>query len=193
MIKKLLMITGNPGKAEELKKLLHMENVEISYKDLDIHEIQSLNLEEVGYHKTRSALSFANEVSPFDAVLTDDTGLCCEALNGLPGPLIKWFLHSIGPDGVLDMLQKKDNATTASCLLSLGIVKSGEIIQFRGDVPGQFVSPKGKDGFGWDQYFLPDQQGKTYGEMSLEEKNTISHRSKAIKKLKTWIESGEQR
>lgn len=182
------MITGNPGKAEELKELLHMDNVEISYKDLDIHEIQSLNLEEVGYHKTQSALSFTEEIESYDAVLTDDTALCCESLKGLPGPLIKWFLHSVGAEGVLDMLQEKDSKTTACCLLSLGMVKSGEIFQFRGDVAGQYVSPKGKDGFGWDQFFLPNQQSKTYGEMSLKEKNSISHRSKAIEKLKAWIQ-----
>lgn len=185
----MLMITGNPGKAEELKALLHLDNIEISYKDLELHEIQSLDLEEVGYHKTKSALSFINEIKDYDAVITDDTSLLCEALNGLPGPLIKWFLHSVGAAGVLEMLEEKDQTTTASCLLSLGMVKTGEIHQFRGDVPGQYVSPKGKDGFGWDQFFLPASQTKTYGEMSLDEKNKISHRAKAIEKLKVWIES----
>ncbi len=185
----ILLITGNVGKLEEFNKLLDIPGVKIEYKSLDVTEIQSLDIKEIGYLKTKSVFDYSQEINSYDAVITDDTALTCQTLNGLPGPLIKWFLKSIGREGILEMVKNKDNTTIATCLLTLGIVKNNQIIQFQGDVKGKLVSPQGpgSSGFGWDQIFLPDGHNITYGEMEPDQKNAISHRSLAVQKFREWL------
>ena len=182
------MITGNKGKLDEFIDLLAMDSIEMTHQKLDLPEIQSMNLDEIGRVKTESALTFTDEIQSFDAVLTDDTALSCKGLKGLPGPFIKWFLESVGADGILEAIEKKEKTTTASCVLSMGIIASGEIIQFRGDVKGELVEPKGEGGFGWDRIFQPDSHPITYGEMDRDLKNTLSHRAIAVQELKKWLE-----
>jgi non-canonical purine NTP pyrophosphatase (RdgB/HAM1 family) len=186
-IKNLLLITGNEGKYKEFRDLININELILSYRSIDLLEIQSFEIKEIGYFKTKSALAAIGLNSGFDAVLTDDTGLYCEALNGLPGPLIKWFLVKLGAKGIYDLIRCGNGKTTAICLLSLGLVSTGEIIQFEGEVKGQLVAPRGGGGFGWDQVFLPNSEAKTYGEMTADEKNNKSHRSLAVNKLREWL------
>ena len=186
-INSLLLITGNVGKLEEFKALLDIPGFKMNYKSLDVPEIQSLDIGEIGQFKTNAVFDCIQEIKNYDAVITDDTGLSCLTLNGLPGPLIKWFLQSIGRDGILELVKNKDNTTTATCLLSLGILKNHQIIQFQGDVKGKLVASQGDRGFGWDQIFLPDGFDKTYGEMDPDQKNAISHRAVAVQKFKEWL------
>ncbi len=186
-IRKLLLITGNPGKAEEFKKIINIKELDFSHRSLDLPEIQSFDIGEIAKYKTESALSNVFEDIKYDAILTDDTGLYCDALNGLPGPFIKWFLDKLGVEGIYDLVKGKIPNTKAVCLLSLGIVKTREIVQFRGEVEGKLIEPKGSRGFGWDKSFLPQGESKTYGEMSEQEKNHISHRTLAVQKLRIWL------
>lgn len=186
-INSLLLITGNPGKLEEFKTLLDIPDFKLNYQSLEVPEIQSLDIREIGQFKTKAVFGAIEEFQDYDAVITDDTGLSCQVLNGLPGPLIKWFLKSIGRDGILELVNNKDNTTTATCLLTLGIIKTKEIIHFQGDIKGKLVSAQGNHGFGWDQIFLPNGFEKTYGEMDANQKNTISHRAVAVQKFKNWL------
>ncbi len=181
------MITGNPGKAEELKHLLNIDQMTIDYQDLSLVEVQSLDIEAIGYKKTQSAFQYSDVINSYDAILTDDTALTCEALNGLPGPLIKWFLKSIKTEGILDLLKGKDRKTVATCLLSLGMIKDHFIYQFRGDIDGELVEARGKSGFGWDKIFLPTGYQFTYGEMDSVTKNEISHRALAVQNFRQWL------
>lgn len=185
----LLLITGNPGKAEEFKSLIDLSDLRFEHKAFELPEIQSDDIEEIGKYKTEKALNEIQSLSGFDAVLTDDTGLYCEALNGLPGPFIKWFLTKLGASGIFNLTRDQKKETSAVCLLTLGIVKSGEILQFRGEVRGKLVNPKGTGGFGWDPIFLPEGETITYGEMTDDQKNQISHRTLAVQKLRNWLVS----
>ena len=186
-IKNLLLITGNQGKAEEFKALLNIPELKISYLPLPLAEIQSLDIEEVGRHKTSEVFNFKEKIDGYDAVMTDDTGMTLDALNGLPGPLIKWFLKSIGEDGLVDLVKGKSAATTVTCLLTLGLTRNQDLVQFRGDIKGKIVPARGDLGFGWDTIFQPNGSELTYGEMSADQKNRISHRTLAVKKLRDWI------
>ncbi len=186
-IKSIVLITGNPGKAEEFRALIDIDELTFFHQSLDIPEIQSMELEEIGYKKTQSAMKYQEKIAPYDAVLTDDTGIFCQGLNGLPGPFIKWFLDCLGASGFQDLLRDKQTETKAVCLLSLGLTASNRIIQFKGEVDGKLVPERGSFGFGWDGVFLPDGKEKTYGEMPLIEKNIISHRTLAVQKLRNWI------
>jgi len=184
-IESLLLITGNKNKAFEFKEMLNIDELRFSSRELDLPEIQSMCLEEIGSYKTACALK--EKIENYDAVLTDDTALFCDALNGLPGPLIKWFLETLDVEGLYDLVKDKKSQCTANCILSIGRVKTGEIIQFEGVVNGTIVSPRGQNGFGWDKIFLPNGYDQTYGEMEPDEKNKISHRTLALKKVKDWI------
>ncbi len=186
-INSILLITGNSGKADEFEELIDLKELEFVHKSLVLPEIQSMSLEDIGRFKTRTALERHDDVSKYDAVLTDDTALFCEVMNGLPGPLIKWFLDCLGADGIYELVKNKTGETSAECLLSLGITSTREIIQFDGIVQGKLVSPRGSYGFGWDRIFLPRNKRFTYGEMLAKEKNKISHRALAVEKMRNWI------
>ncbi len=186
-INSLLVVTGNKGKAEEFKELLSIDSLRVEHRSLPVHEIQSLDIYKIGRSKTEAVFSFAQDIRSFDAILTDDTSLDCKALKGLPGPLIKWFLQSLGPLGILGLIDGKSNKAEAICLLTLGIPTSRKIYQFEGNVPGEMVAPRGESGFGWDPVFQPDGSNRTYAEFSLKEKSSFSHRSIAVAKLRDWI------
>jgi inosine triphosphate pyrophosphatase len=186
-IESLLLITGNQGKLDEFSSLLNIGTLLFESKALEISEIQSMQLEEIGKFKTNSALSFTSEVEKYDAVMTDDTALSCDALNGLPGPFVKWFLECVGAGGLYDLIKGNNNDCTAGCLLTIGLTKTGELFQFLGEVQGKIVAPKGNTGFGWDGVFLPNGEKLTYGQMMPDKKNVISHRALAVKKLRSWI------
>ena len=186
-ITNLLIVTQNLGKAEELKKLLAVDNIVIDCKNLPLLEIQSLDIKKIGHCKTVSALYRRHEIRGYDAILTDDTSLTCWSLNGLPGPLIKWFLKTIGTEGLLSLVRNKKKMTVATCLLTLGMVRDRSIYQFEGNVSGKLVEAKGKSGFGWDSIFQPEGYQVTYGEMDSTTKNRISHRALAAERLREWL------
>lgn len=186
-IKSVILMTGNAGKMDEFKTLVGLESLEIAYKSLDLPEIQSLDIHEIGLYKTRMALTYHSEIEAYDAVVTDDTALYCDALNGLPGPLIKWFLDRLGQDGLVKLIGEEQKSASVTCLLSLGITKTQEIIQFEGTIKGKLVNAQGRYGFGWDPVFMPNGSNLTYGEMGAEKKNKISHRAVAMKKLRDWL------
>ncbi|NQU63669.1 MAG: non-canonical purine NTP pyrophosphatase [SAR324 cluster bacterium] len=186
-INSIVLITGNAGKLGEFKELINLEALRFGYKSLYLPEIQSLDILKIGRYKTKIALSSQSEMESFDAVLTDDTALYCKALNGLPGPLIKWFLDRLKPDGLVKLIKGKDKRASVTCLLSLGMIKTGKIIQFAGTIEGKLVHPQGRNGFGWDPVFMPDGSELTYGEMAVDKKNKISHRAIAVKKFRDWL------
>lgn len=184
----MILLTGNLGKVSEFENMLQVSNWNLKHEKYDLIEIQSLSLKEVGFEKTKFAFSFFPNSSE-QWILTDDTGLFFEGWNGLPGPLIKWFVEKIQLTDIFKQLQstQKTLRAVASCVLSIGNVKTKEILQFEGSINGTIVNPRGKKGFGWDALFQPEGQNKTYAEMDFDEKNEYSHRAKAIEKLREWM------
>ena len=117
----------------------------------------------------------------------EDTSLELECLGGLPGPYIKWFIGSIGIEGLSELALKYEN-TAATAKATIGYSdENNKQHFFVGEVVGTIVSPRGDTSFGWDPIFLPDGHEKTYGEMSREEKNSVSHRRQALEKLKVFL------
>lgn len=103
------------------------------------------------------------------------------------GPYIKWFLLKLGPDGLPRLLADfPDKRGSAICTLAYAN-QNGDVILFRGETEGTIVTPRGNSGFGWDSCFLPKGYDQTYAEMSSEVKNAISHRHKAVLKMKEYF------
>lgn len=186
-IRHILLVTGNSGKAKEFKKLLDLPDIRISYKALSLLEVQHKDIKEIGRIKTLSALRQSYKSLQPDAILTDDTGLYCKGLGGLPGVMVKWFLSSLSAEGLFRLVENNNRSTRATCLLSLGVVDTDEIHSFQGSIDGNLVAPRGRFGFGWDSIFQPKGSSKTYGEMESLEKNMVSHRMKAVQELRKWL------
>jgi inosine triphosphate pyrophosphatase len=140
------------------------------------------------YKKTQKARIAAKEVG--GPVLVEDTSLHFNALNGLPGPYIKWFLKKIGHSGLNNLIAAyTDKTAYAQC--TFGFMESPEskvVKVFVGKTQGTIVHARGPKTFGWDPVFEPKEgHGKTYAEMSKADKNAISHRYRALKQFCEWV------
>ncbi|XP_042513242.1 inosine triphosphate pyrophosphatase [Macadamia integrifolia] len=175
----ITFVTGNAKKLEEVKSILG-NSIPFQSLKLDLPELQG-EPEEISKEKARLA---AKEVQ--GTVLVEDTCLCFNALKGLPGPYIKWFLQKIGHEGLNNLLMAyEDKSAYAMCIFSLALGPNVEPLTFVGKTSGKIVLPRGPNDFGWDPIFQPDGYEQTYAEMPKEEKNKISHRSKALALVKS--------
>ncbi|KAG5490618.1 hypothetical protein JKF63_00739 [Porcisia hertigi] len=219
---KLCLVSGNKGKLLEVQRYLTQVNVIVEAVKIDLPEMQNASVDKISWNKAVEAYRTVNRIPAGEPlrhggtpVLVDDTSLEFDALNGLPGPYIKWFLDRLGVEGLLKMVEGfaappeehtapegiAHRGAKAVCVLSLcrGVDKaSGQplVEQFRGVCPGALpVAPRGGVGFGWDSIFAPEAQtptyAKTFAEMSVDEKNTISHRCKALELLTEYLKTHE--
>ncbi|ESO00752.1 hypothetical protein HELRODRAFT_185734 [Helobdella robusta] len=184
--KQISFVTGNVNKLKEVVNILgseFTEKVEIKNVDIDLPEYQG-DADDVSRLKCEEAMK-----SLGGAVLVEDTCLCFNALGGMPGPYIKWFLKPLGPKGLHQMLAGFDDKTAeAVCTFAY---HSGQpcdkVMLFKGVTKGRIVAPRGPASFGWDPCFEPEKHEKTYAEMTKEEKNKISHRFKALDSFREYL------
>lgn len=178
---KLYFITGNENKRKEISELL--PDYDIEKIEIDLPEIQELDPHLIIQEK----LDLAKR-SHDKAFIVEDTSLMFEPLNGLPGPLIKWFIQGIGIEGLANFYKDFD-CTRATAKTLIGFSEPGKEIQFfEGEVTGEIVSPRGETKFGWDPIFIPQGQTQTFAEMSPEQKNKFSMRKQAVEKLKKYLD-----
>ena len=178
---KISIVTGNKYKLEEFHQILG-EDIELEQLDIDLPEIQEIDAKAVIEAKLDEAIRHTDNL-----VIVEDTGLYFNAWNGLPGVLIKWFDKTVGNKGVVDMLDKFDDKS-AYRLCTIGLAAKGKKpVFFQGEIKGTIIPPRGNCRFGWDPIFIPENHTKTFGEMSKEEKNTLSMRKIALEKLKQYL------
>jgi len=184
MSRTITFVTGNAKKLEEFVAILGNNfPYKVIANPLDLPEYQGTP-EEVVREKCREA---SRNVS--GPVLVEDTCLCFNALGGLPGPYIKWFLKSLGADGLPRMISDwEDKGAAALCMFGYCEGEGKDIHVFEGRTEGNIVTPpRGKRDFGWDPIFQPAGFQETYAEMDAVVKNEISHRGKALHKLKEFF------
>lgn len=181
---KKYFITGNAGKFREVQgKIQNLEMLPIK----DLPEIQSLDIREIIEYKLRAAVK---ELNGDYIAIVEDTGLYLNAMNGFPGPLIKFLLKTIGNEGIYKICSSLGNFD-AVAITAFGLYNSEKesIEFFEGKMEGKITSPKGTHGFGWDPIFIPTGSEKTYAEMeTIEDKDSFSMRFSALKKLLEKIE-----
>jgi len=176
---KLTFVSGNELKIKEVKEILKEHDIE-SIK-LEIPETQGSD-EEVVKEKAKLACDELNR-----PVFVDDTSLCFKALNGLPGHYIRVFMDKLRLDDIVKLLDGFEDKT-AYAVCNICYCEPGkDPIVFKGEVKGKIIEPTGMKEFSWDPIFLPDGSKKTYGEMTTEEKNKISHRRKALLKFNDYL------
>lgn len=185
MSRTLTFVTGNAKKLEEVRAILGTNfPLELISHKLDLPELQG-GVDEVSIKKCQEA---ARRLKT--PVLIEDTALCFNALGGLPGPYIKWFLEKLEPEGLFKLLTGwEDKSAEAVCTFAYctGNCEDLNVILFQGITKGKIVNPRGSRDFGWDCVFQPEGYEHTYGELPKQEKNKISHRYKALEKLRTYF------
>ncbi|HNV97538.1 MAG TPA: non-canonical purine NTP pyrophosphatase [bacterium] len=175
----IYFITGSKNKFSEVKSILE----KVEQFDIDLPEIQEIDVKKIIENKLYEAKKHHD-----GEFIVEDTSLYLDCLNGLPGPLIKWFLKTIGNKGLYEITQKLGN-DHAQAKTIIGYMSSkGEINFFEGILNGKIVSPIGENGFGWDEIFIPDNYNKTFAQMRNDEKNQISMRIRAVNKLKEFLD-----
>ena len=123
-------------------------------------------------------------------VIIEDTSLCFNALGGLPGVYIKWFLKKLGPEGLHQLLGSYDDKSAVAQTIFGFCEGPGEPVKlFTGRTDGKIVQPRGSKEFGWDPCFLPDGSELTYGEMTKDQKNKVSHRARGLALLTDHVQS----
>lgn len=180
---KAIFVTSNEHKRREAADIL---GVELESAAPEIPEIQSLDVSEVAAAKARVAYEALGTEHP---VLVEDSGIVFEAWNGLPGAFAKWFLQSVGNEGLLRMLGPGEvRSARAVCAVALAEgPPPGEVQVFLAEAPGTIApEPRGEEGFGWDQIFIPDGSSLTYAQMG-PEKNQDSHRARAFREVRTTL------
>ena len=190
----LILASRNKKKIKEMEAILatHFEGVRIlSLDDVgyvgDIEE-NGTTYEENALIKARTAVMAGGGNYP---AIADDSGLSVDALDGAPGVYSARYAGEHGDDAANNALLLKNLSDTPAeartarfvCCIAL-VYPDGRELTVRGETEGLIIDEaKGDGGFGYDPYFYYPPFGKTFSELSAEEKNTISHRGKAIAKL----------
>lgn len=174
----LTLLTGNKGKLNEFRTILpNVQNL-----DIDLPEIQELDAHKIIQAKLEAAMQHHE-----GNFIVEDTSLYVDGLNGLPGPLIKWFLKAVDTDGVYKMAASTDSVEAQAKTIIGYASSSREIHFFEGVIEGKIVEPRGNHGFAWDTIFQPEGYDTTFAEMTAEEKNGISMRKIAIEELSRFL------
>ena len=190
-VNKIVFATGNPNKLKEINSAINCFKI-VGLKDLGITE----EIPETGDTLMKNALQKAKYIydkTGFDC-FSDDTGLEIEALNYRPGVYSAMYA---GPDcNAEDNMQKvlleldKTTNRNAQFKTVIALILNGKEHFFEGAIKGVILKEKaGVDGFGYDPIFRPTGYEESFAEMTIDQKNEISHRGLAVKKLITFLAS----
>ncbi len=189
---KLVLATGNPAKLAELSRILADGRVPVDLVTLDgfpdLPEVA-----ETGRTFAENALLKARAVAAFTGLpaVADDSGICIDALNGMPGVLSARWSGAHGDDEEnlrLVLAQLADvppdqRGAHFACAAAL-VLPSGSEHVAEGVLDGSVIdAPRGTNGFGYDPIFMPESSGLTTAEMAAADKDKISHRSRALRAL----------
>ena len=164
-MKKVIFITGNKHKLEIAKSVLGMYDIEVENIDLGVDEVQDTNIEVIA---AKSALLAAKELNR--PVIKTDVGFEFEALNGFPGAFGKYVFKQLGTEGILKLLEDKDNRKGKSIEVLAYANPNGEYKTFRMDTPITIRKTAQGTGSVMDQLMEIEGQKSNYGSLSLEEK-----------------------
>ena len=198
-----LLATNNPGKVSEIEKIFAAHQLPItSLKQLGLFfeadepwDTFEKNAMEKAV-KTQEFLS--NHGHDHIAVIADDSGLMIDALDGLPGVDSANFMgrdtaYTIRNQHLIDAVNQHEDRTARFVSVVVCVYPAGHHVIARGEVVGHIAHAQaGEGGFGYDPIFYVPTHGKTMAEISIDEKNKISHRGQAIAQLIKKIEKIEK-
>ena len=187
---KIVFATNNPNKLKEIQSLIPKEIEIISLNEIGCNE----DIPETGDTLEANAFQKAHYIKDnfnYDC-FADDTGLEIDELNGDPGV---YSARYAGPERnananmnkVLNELKGKKNRK-AQFRTAIALILKGEEHLFEGKVEGYISKDKqGNEGFGYDPIFIPENDIRSFAQMSMQEKGAISHRGRAVRKLVAYL------
>lgn len=209
---KILFISGNANKTKEIQQIIgnkfSVTNIKLDLPELQFLDVNDVIKEKINYvYNNLNNLEFKNKCKDvFHKIgieindnlsdvnfICEDTGFYIKnkQMNGFPGALIKFYYESLGNEEII----RRDKGSKALVKCSIGLIHNNKIYEksICGKVKGRIAKKyiKNNNAFGWDPIFIPKlkntelnhQQGKSYAELNENDKNKISHRTKALKKL----------
>ncbi|WP_276389872.1 non-canonical purine NTP diphosphatase [Eudoraea chungangensis] len=187
---KLVFATQNRNKIKEVKLLLPSEINIISLAELHCHEDIPETADTLDGNAQLKAEFVWNKYAL--GSFADDTGLLIDALNGAPGVYSARYagLQATADDNIDKVLHKMKNKSNraARFITSIALNLDGSTHFFKGIIEGQISKERmGKKGFGYDPIFIPKGYQKSFAQMTPEEKNSISHRGRALEYLNTYL------
>ena len=185
-MKELIFITTNIHKVEEVIDFLKKYNIKIKQVKMDYEEDKEADMEEIS---KKAAKYLANKLKK--PVIVEDTGLFFKAYNNFPGAQPKFVINSIGFDGIFRLLEGKNREAYFYTAIGYCAPKSQPklfIGKMSGKITSKVIKPKIK-AMPYDHIFVPEGSAKTIVEMSLNEKNILSQRGEAARKLGKYLKN----
>jgi non-canonical purine NTP pyrophosphatase (RdgB/HAM1 family) len=179
---KLILVSSNPNKAIEAERILGMPLLRAS---IVLPEIQAADVKDITRHKLDVA-----RTKGYGRLIVEDVSLGFDELGNFPGPYVRWLLEAAGGKGLAAIAYALNNrAARAECCVAYWDGTEGHV--FCGECIGEIlVQPRGEQKFGWDAWFQPRGSNKTFAEMTPEEKDEVSHRGHAYRKLAAHLKEG---
>jgi len=190
-MKKFVLATNNKHKAEEIKSIFAGKFDILTLSDAGI----SVNVVEDGKTFEENAIKKASAVSKLTdlPVISDDSGLMVDYLDGEPGVDTAYFAGSNATDdqNIDKLLNELGDVTFdkrgAKFVCIIAVIINGEILTFHGECEGKILFERdGENGFGYDPVFYYPQYDRSFATLSPEIKNVVSHRAQALKKMQLW-------
>ncbi len=178
---KIWMGTSSDHKYAEAREVMQEYGIELERLSIERVEIQADDPELIA--------EYSLKVLDVDIpILIEDAGLYIDKYFGFPGPYSSYALRTINNEGILKLMEN-DEDREARYLSAVAYRDGDTSVTFRGEVTGWISQEeRGTAGFGYDPIFIPAEgDGRTFAEMSAEEKSKISHRARAFRKLAEWI------
>jgi non-canonical purine NTP pyrophosphatase (RdgB/HAM1 family) len=171
----LILVSSNPNKGIEVERILGTPILRVS---LTLPEIQAATVEEITRYKVDVAKS-----KGYARLIVEDVSLGFDELGNFPGPYVRWLLEAAGGTGLAAIAYALNNRK-AKAQCCVGYWDGRQVHIFVGETAGEIlVQPRGERHFGWDAWFQPAGQRQTFAEMTDAEKDAISHRGRAYRKL----------
>jgi XTP/dITP diphosphohydrolase len=181
----MIIVTSNRGKYAEYSEILSRAGVKLELMLMSYPEEQLDMLEEVA----EKSANYLRGILKTDFFI-DDSGIFIEELKGFPGVYSSYANRTIGNRGILRLMEnaKDRNAEFSTCIAYY----DGNMNLFVGKTRGTIsTEERGRNGFGFDPIFIPEGHEETYAEMSLEMKDSLSHRSKAANSFLEYLKKKE--
>lgn len=175
----LILVSTNPNKGIEAERILGVPLLRVS---LNLPEIQAPSVEDI----TRYKLEVARNKG-YGRLIVEDVSLGFDELGNFPGPYVRWLLEAAGGKGLAAIAYALNNRSArAQCCVAYWNGKEGKV--FVGEAAGEIlVEPRGDQHFGWDAWFQPRGSKRTFAEMTPDEKDAVSHRGVAYRKLAEYL------
>ena len=183
---KIYFVTTNKHKFQEVKDILKDYPIELEHLDMEYEENHDFSMEEITKQAAKKLSSELNKT-----IILEDTGLFFEAYPNFPGALPKFVINTLSFKGIFKLLEGESRKAYFKTVAAF-CEPEKEPVLFEGIMKGEItkeVFNKDKDEMPYDKIFIPEGKDKTISDMSLEEKNSFSQRSKAFKKFGEFVKN----